>query len=134
MAGSAMTQQKQVYRCYVCGNVVEVLTPGGGELICCGVKMALLKEKTSDTGLEQHLPVVERTVGGIRARVGADPHPMESSHFIEWLEVGADGRVMRQYLAQQGPAEAEFATPAGDLVVRAYCNRHGLWQAHLSAV
>lgn len=126
-----MTQQRQVYRCYVCGNVVEVLAAGGGELICCGAPMVLLKEKTAEAGQEKHVPVVEWTAKGVRVRVGASPHPMEAGHWIEWLEVSCNGQMIRQHLLPEQAAEALFDVPAGDLVARAYCNRHGLWQTHL---
>jgi superoxide reductase len=128
-----MTQQKQVYRCYVCGNVVEVLTAGVGELTCCGTRMVLLKEKGHKTvqGREKHVPVITLTPPGVRVCVGTQPHPMDPGHFIEWLEVICDGRICRQYLKTQQPAEALFDVPTGDLVVRAYCNKHGLWEASL---
>ena len=131
-----MTQQKQVYRCYVCGNVVEVLTAGGGELVCCGARMVLLREKDHESaeGREKHVPVITLTPRGLLVRVGSRPHPMEASHFIEWLEVTFDGRVCRQHLKAQDPPEALFDVPAGDLVARACCNKHGLWQTHLRVV
>ena len=129
-----MTQQKQVYRCYVCGNVVEVLTAGGGELHCCGARMVLLKEKSAEAGQEKHLPVITLTPEGVLVRVGSQAHPMEPGHFIEWLEVSFDGRICRRYLKAQEPPEALFDVSADKLVARACCNRHGLWQACLTRV
>jgi superoxide reductase len=123
-----MTQVGQVYRCYVCGNVVEVLTPGVGELICCGVAMVLLREKTDQPGRQMHVPVLERTGTGVLVRVGQLAHPMEPGHFIEWLEVRCGGQVCRRQLQPQEPPEAEFPGLTGDLVARACCNRHGLWR------
>jgi len=85
-----MTGLKQVYRCNVCGNIVEVLHAGKGELVCCGQPMELLREKTADVGKEKHVPVVETTDSGIKVRVGDVPHPMEEKHYIEWVEVITD--------------------------------------------
>ncbi len=123
-----MTQRRQVYRCYVCGNVVEVLTAGGGELHCCGVPMVLIAEKTSRGGLDAHMPVVEPEDNGVRVRVSADPHPMQSSHYIEWIEASCDGDVCRRYLRPEQPAEARFALSGEGLQVRVYCSKHGLWR------
>ncbi len=123
-----MTQAGQVYRCYVCGNVVEVLTPGVGELICCGAGMVLLAEKGEQPGRDLHVPVIERTGTGLLVRAGRVVHPMEPSHFIEWLEVRCGGQVYRRTLRPQEPPEAEFPGLTGDLVARACCNRHGLWR------
>ncbi len=36
----ALVKRKgEVWRCEVCGNVVEVIVAGGGQLICCGGPM-----------------------------------------------------------------------------------------------
>ncbi len=126
-----MTQQKQVYRCYVCGNVVEVLTAGGGELVCCGAKMVLLAEKTAGAGREKHLPRIERSGACVRVRVGEEVHPMEPSHAIEWIDAACGGVQARRHLAAGEAPEVEFELPAGEVVVRACCSRHGLWQATL---
>ncbi len=93
-----MTIQKQVYRCNVCGNIVEVLHAGKGELACCGQPMELLQEKASDAGLEKHVPVIETTDRGIKVKVGGVPHPMEEKHHIEWIEVITDGGSCRHFL------------------------------------
>ena len=93
-----MIEQKQIYKCNICGNIVEVLTVGGGELVCCGQPMELLKEKTEDVGQEKHVPVIEKTETGWRIKVGAIHHPMEEKHYIEWIEIIADGRSFRKFL------------------------------------
>ncbi len=124
-----MTQLRQIYKCEVCGNIVEVVHTGAGELVCCGQPMALLAEKTQDQGQEKHVPVVEKTDTGLKVKVGAVPHPMEPDHYIEWIEVIADGVSARRFLQPGQPAEAEFNITADNIQVRAYCNIHGLWQA-----
>ncbi|MBM3309613.1 MAG: desulfoferrodoxin [Candidatus Altiarchaeales archaeon] len=122
-----MTELKQIYRCNVCGNIVEVLHSGGGELVCCGQPMELLKEKNQDVGGEKHVPVVEVTGDVVKVKVGSIPHPMEEKHFIEWIQLIADGISYRMFLKPGEKPEAEFKTNARELKAREYCNLHGLW-------
>ena len=124
-----MTELKQVYKCSICGNIVEVLHTGIGELVCCGQPMELLKEKTEDAGLEKHVPVIEKTEKGIKIKVGSIPHPMEEKHYIEWIEVTADGVTYRKFLKPGDKPEAEFEIKAGKIEAREYCSIHGLWRS-----
>ena len=102
-----MAEKLQVYKCDACGNIVEVLHGGGGELVCCGEPMKLLVENTVDAAKEKHVPVIEKVDGGVKVKVGSVAHPMEDSHYIEWVEVIADGEAYRQFL---NPGEAPEAT------------------------
>ncbi len=124
-----MTKLRQVYKCDICGNIVEVLHTGVGELVCCGQPMKLLEEKTEDQGKEKHVPVVEKTDKGVKVNVGSDPHPMEEKHYIEWIEIIADGKVCRKRLKPGDKPEAVFETEADKVVARELCNVHGLWKA-----
>ena len=124
-----MTGLKQVYRCNVCGNIVEVLHVGQGELVCCGQPMELLQEKTADAGREKHVPVVEATDSGLRVKVGSVPHPMEEKHYIEWVEVITDGDGCRKFLRPGDKPEAEFEIKSKKVAAREYCNIHGLWKS-----
>jgi len=125
-----MAARNQVYKCNVCGNIVEVLHVGGGELVCCGKPMELLKEKVEDLGKEKHLPVIEKTDKGVKVKVGSIPHPMEEKHYIEWIEIIADGRVYRKFLKPDDKPEAEFnITGFEKIEAREYCIIHGLWKA-----
>lgn len=124
-----MTEQLQVYKCEVCGNIVEVLHEGAGELVCCGEPMKLLVEGAVDAAKEKHVPVIEKTAGGIKVKVGSAPHPMEEKHFIEWIEVIADGKAYRQFLKPGEAPEATFNIDAQQLTAREHCNIHGLWKA-----
>jgi len=124
----ATKERKEVYKCNVCGNIVEVLHVGGGELVCCGRAMELLKEKTEDAGKEKHVPVIERTATGVKVKVGSIPHPMEEQHYIQWIEVIADGRSYRGFLRPGDKPEAEFTIKADRIEAREYCNLHGLWR------
>lgn len=118
----------EVYKCNICGNIVEVLEVGGGELVCCGEPMELLKEKTEDIGKEKHVPVIEKTGKGIKVKIGSIEHPMEESHYIQWIEVIADGKRYKEFLKPGMKPEAEFCV-SGKIEVREYCNLHGLWRA-----
>ncbi|KYH39122.1 MAG: hypothetical protein AYL30_001510 [Candidatus Hecatellales archaeon B24] len=123
-----MTELKQVYRCNVCGNIVEVLHAGKGELVCCGQPMELLQEKTEEAGKEKHVPVIERTEAEVKVKVSSISHPMEENHFIEWVELLADGRVYRKFLKPGDLPEAEFQVKAEKVEAREYCSVHGLWK------
>jgi len=119
----------QVYKCSVCGNIVEVLFVGGGELVCCGQPMNLLEEKTTDEGNEKHVPIIEKTDKGVKVKVGSVPHPMEEKHFIEWIEILADGSSCKKFLKPGQAPEAEFETTAANITARIYCNLHALWKS-----
>jgi superoxide reductase len=123
-----MTELKQIYKCNVCGNIVEVIHTGVGELVCCGQPMELLTEKTEDVGLEKHVPVIEKVGGKVKVKVGSVPHPMEEKHYIEWVEIIANGKICRKFLKPGEKPEAEFETTAERIEAREYCNIHGLWK------
>jgi len=123
-----MTKLNQIYKCNVCGNIVEMVHAGVGELVCCGQPMVLRTENTEDAALEKHLPVIEKTDDGIKVTVGSTLHPMEDDHYIEWIEVIADGKAYREYLKPGGQPVAEFCVKADKITAREYCNMHGLWQ------
>jgi len=123
-----MTERLQVYKCEICGNIVEVLHEGAGELVCCGQPMKLYVENTVDAAREKHVPVVEETEGGIKVKVGSVPHPMGEEHYIEWIEIIAGGKAYRQFLKPGDAPEALFDIVAEEITARAYCNLHGLWK------
>jgi superoxide reductase len=123
-----MAKKLQIYKCAVCGNIVEVLHGGAGELVCCGQPMGLLEEKTADATTEKHVPVIENIDGGYKVKVGSVPHPMEEKHYIEWIELLADGGAYRQFLQPGMPPEAIFNVEADSVSAREYCNVHGLWK------
>lgn len=123
-----MTTRMEVYKCNVCGNIVEVMHASGGTLTCCGQSMQMLAENTVDAALEKHVPVVERIDGGYTVRVGSVTHPMEEKHYIEWIEVVAGDAVHRQYLNPGQEPVATFMVDADEVVAREYCNLHGHWK------
>lgn len=124
-----MAQQHEVYKCDLCGNIVEVLHGGGGELVCCGEPMKVMTENTVDAAKEKHVPVVEKTANGYKVTVGSTLHPMEAKHYIEWIELIADGKSYKQFLQPGQQPVAEFCVQAEQITAREYCNLHGLWKA-----
>jgi superoxide reductase len=124
-----MTKKKEIYKCEVCGNIVEVLHVGAGELVCCGQPMKLFKENTVDAATEKHVPVIEKTEDGYRVQVGSVLHPTEEKHYIEWIELIADGKACRQFLNPGDKPEAFFKVDAKNVTAREYCNLHGLWKS-----
>ena len=119
----------QVYKCNICGNIIQINFVGGGPLVCCGAPMQLMKENTVDASLEKHVPVVEKTKTGFKVKVGSAPHPMEEKHYIQWIELIADGKSYKEFLKPGMKPEAEFCVKASKVIAREYCNLHWLWKA-----
>ncbi|MBC8387998.1 MAG: desulfoferrodoxin [Actinobacteria bacterium] len=123
-----MTEKLQIYKCQVCGNIVEMIHEGKGKLICCGKPMELFEENTTDAVVEKHVPVIKKTDSCIKVNVGSIAHPMEEKHYIEWIELIAGGKSYRQFLKPGDLPNAEFCIELDNATVRAYCNIHGLWK------
>jgi len=123
-----MAEKLQVYKCVDCGNILEVLTAGDGNLGCCGKPMVHLAPKSADQGKEKHVPVIEKFNGGFKVKIGSIPHPMEEKHYIEWIEIITDGKVYRQSLKPGQAPEAVFNLAAENIRAREHCNLHGLWE------
>ncbi|MDL1959314.1 MAG: desulfoferrodoxin [Deltaproteobacteria bacterium] len=123
-----MTKKLEIYKCELCGNMVEMVHEGEGELVCCGQPMKLMVENTVDAAKEKHIPVVEKVDGGFKVKVGSVAHPMEEKHYIEWIELIADGRAYRQFLNPGDAPDAVFRIEADKVTARAYCNIHTLWK------
>ena len=124
-----MTKKLEVYKCEVCGNMVEMIHEGQGQLVCCGKPMVLMEENTVDASKEKHVPVVEKIDGGYKVKVGSAAHPMEEKHYIEWIELIAGDVAQRVFLKPGQEPGASFCTDATTVTARAYCNLHGLWRS-----
>jgi len=125
-----MAKLRGIYKCEICGNIVEVLHDGVGELVCCGEEMKLQEEKVEDSSVEKHVPYIEKTADGILVKVGQNQdHPMEEKHYIEWIQIIADGKSYRQFLKPGDKPEALFEIKADTVTAREYCNVHGLWKS-----
>jgi len=129
-----MAEKLQVYKCELCGNIVEVLDGGDGELVCCEEPMVLQEEQTADVAAEKHVPFIEEIDGGFKVRIGQNAaHPMEDKHFIEWIELTVGDLVAKTYLKPGDKPEASFCVGAccgecGEPTAREFCNVHGLWK------
>jgi superoxide reductase len=121
-------EKLNVFKCNICGNIVEVLLVGGGKLTCCGQPMQLLIENTVDASKEKHVPIIEKTANGVKVKVGSVAHPMETVHYIQWIEIIADERSYKQFLNPGDKPEAEFCVKANNITAREYCNLHELWK------
>jgi len=124
-----MTKRLQIYKCEICGNMVEMIHEGIGQLVCCGQPMKFYEENTVEASQEKHIPVVEKIEGGFKVKVGSVPHPMEEKHYIEWIEVIADGKAYRQFLKPGDATEAVFMIDASEVTAREFCNLHGVWKS-----
>ncbi len=124
-----MADRNEVYKCDPCGNIVEVVFGGPGELVCCGEAMKLMEENTVDAAKEKHVPVIEKTDHGLKVTVGSVPHPMEESHYIMWIEFIADGISYTEFLKPGDAPEATFCIEAEKYTAREYCNLHGHWKS-----
>jgi superoxide reductase len=123
-----MANKLEIYKCAQCGNIVEVLHGGVGQLVCCDEPMELLDEKTADAATEKHVPVIEKIDAGYNIKVGSVPHPMLDEHYIQWIELLADGKAYRQFLEPGNEPKAVFNVEADSVSAREHCNIHGLWK------
>ena len=125
-----MTKLREIYKCNICGNIVEIVHDGVGSLVCCGQAMELLQEKTEDSATEKHVPYIEKTEKGVLVKVGQNQdHPMEEKHYIEWIQVLVEGDTYRKFLKPGDKPQAEFEIQSDKVEAREYCNVHGLWKS-----
>jgi len=123
-----MANKLEIYKCQKCGIIVEVLHEGAGQLVCCGEPMVKLTVNTVDASKEKHVPVIEKLPDGYKVKIGSVPHPMEEKHYIEWIELLADGIAYRKFLKPGDAPEAVFNVKANNVSAREHCNIHGLWE------
>jgi len=123
-----MANMRGIYRCNACGNIVFVVNATAANVSCCGEGMELLVENSTDAAVEKHVPVIEKSANGYKVTVGAVPHPMADDHYIQWIELIADGESYWKFLNPGDAPEAEFCIDAEDVSAREYCNLHRLWK------
>ncbi len=124
-----MTKRMEIYKCEICGNIVELLHIGAGKLVCCNQEMKKMTEQTADFSIEKHVPVIKKTDKGIKVVVGSTLHPMKEEHFIEWIEIIDGNNIFRRNLKPGDEPVAEFDIKFNEsLQAREYCNLHGLWK------
>ena len=123
------TQKREIYKCEICGNIVEVLHEGAGQLVCCGESMKLQEENSEGKYAEKHAPIIEENEEGVLVKVGAVEHPMESDHYIEWIEISTEKGESKKFLKPGEKPQALFPVKAKIISARMYCNLHGLWKS-----
>lgn len=126
-----MAKRLDVFKCSLCGNIVELLHAGEGELVCCGEPMQLMEEKSADSTTEKHVPVIEPIQGGFKVTIGSTLHPMKEEHYIEWIELITESETLITFLKPGDEPVAIFKTDEKVLCAREYCNLHGLWKNEL---
>lgn len=128
-----MAKWLEIYKCDLCGNVVEVFDGNDGELVCCGEPMKLMSEKTEDKGNEKHVPVLEKSGDTITVTVGSVEHPMEDEHFIQWIELQCGCGAYTEFLKPGVKPQAKFklACDCDEIIARELCNVHGLWKGKM---
>lgn len=125
-----MMQLKQVYKCQDGDVILEVLHGGEADITCNGKPLISVDENTTDAATEKHVPVIERTKDGVLVKVGSVEHPMQDTHYIEWIELHAGNMLYRKYLQPGDKPEAFFKICDNEEIqyAREYCNLHGLWR------
>ena len=127
-----MAKRGNIYKCEICGHVIQVHHEGSGTLVCCNQPMIFLEEKIEDEGLEKHVPVIEQRDDIVMVSVGDVLHPMEESHYIEFIELIVDDERYIQYLKPNQDPIVAFKLPSLNyqkIEAREYCNIHGLWSS-----
>ncbi len=129
-----MTEKLELYRCEICGNMVEVVISGVGELVCCGKPMKKLTPKNDEVEkdmMEKHMPTINRTDDGFEVVVGSNTHPMEPEHYIQFIEVHSDDAkcIKRVYFEPHEVPILESKCKCATPHARAYCNIHGLYRS-----
>lgn len=127
-----MTERLELYKCNICGNLVEVILSGVGELVCCGEPMEYLEAKKGDSEYgEKHVPVfATKDENGEEIRVGSTLHPMSEEHYIQFVETISkdNNRAEIQYFSPSDEPIMLIKDKLGIDKARAYCNLHGLWE------
>jgi len=128
-----MTKINEIYKCEICGNIVEMTHAGTGSLICCGEAMKKMEPQSGPEGKEKHLPVAERAGNKISVSIGSVLHPMTEEHYIEWIEIISGANGQRMFLNPGDEPKESFVLDNTDeeITIRAYCNVHGLWSKYL---
>ncbi len=117
----------EIYKCDVCGQVIQVLNKSAGTLVCCNKPMRLLQEKTIDAGSEKHVPIIKQEGSNVEVRIGSIPHPMTTEHYIQWIKIIT---TREEQLIKLKPGDEPIinTTINGEIIkVNAYCNKHELW-------
>lgn len=126
-----MTERLELYKCEVCGNTVQVILEGFGQLTCCGQPMLKMLPKTNDENFaEKHVPVFNETEAGLEIKVGSIPHPMENEHYIMFMEAISKDKnsMLLQYLYPNDEPKTVIRDIQEVENALGFCNIHGLWE------
>ena len=125
-----MPQRFDIYKCLICGNILEIIHNADGIPLCCAKEMKYMEENTVEASKEKHIPVLAKIDNGYEVKVGEIEHPSEEGHYIEWIElILSNGQNLKKFINPGEHPAAQFKTDSEAVAVRAYCNLHGLWKA-----
>lgn len=122
-----MTNHLEFYRCKICGNIVQVMNSGNGELVCCGEPMDLLvPHSLNEEKQEKHVPVFSDD----KIKVGSELHPMLPEHYIMFIQAVSDDakEIKTKFLSADELPEMSIETDNYSKAYE-YCNIHGLWKS-----
>lgn len=127
-------EKQQIWKCNVCGKILEILNPGAPTQICCGQEMQPMEEQTADWKGEKHVPKITIDGNKVTVDVGISmgtPHPMTDEHWIMWIELQCkDDCYKRKFLKPGDEPKTTFVVAeTSGLIAREYCNLHGLWKS-----
>ena len=115
------------FKCPICGNVIEVVNGDVSRVRCCGSELTELIANTVDAAVEKHVPVYEVEENEIVVKVGEVIHPMEEKHYITFITLVTEDRVIRKDLKPGDEPVVRFPYIQGSTIYE-YCNLHGLWK------
>lgn len=122
------TEKLQIYKCEICGNLVQVIEPSFGELVCCNQPMKLQSVQHDKTEIgEKHAPVIE--IKENEKYVTVKSHPMVKEHYIQFIEVYKKDKseMHLKYFNPDDTAELDINCMPEDVEATEFCNIHGLW-------
>lgn len=118
----------RIFKCPICGNVVELIHEGGGTLVCCGQEMEEQVINSDENVFEKHIPMIEKNGRKVNVQVGSVIHPMLDNHYIEWIALASETGTYRHYLKPSEEPKAYFETDSDHFTIYAYCNVHGFYK------
>lgn len=127
-----MNLQIQFYKCKHCGKIIVIVNDSTVPTVCCGEIMEKMIPSTMEgEGIsEKHIPIIIQNRNMVRVHVGDHPHPMEESHYIQWIVLTTNMGIQKKFLCPGDEPIGEFIIKDGESIIGAYafCNKHGLWK------
>lgn len=123
-----MTQRLDLYRCSICGNIIQIMHEGVGELVCCNQPMEkLVPHQIDEEKKEKHVPVF---LNEYEIQVGSEQHPMVEEHYIDFIQSFSHDKkhVETKFLDPNEEPKMKLCSNSEHNCAIEYCNIHGLWK------